>query len=71
MGKLFVQRKASPCLPPVAREAKDEPEIRLEREGQSVKCTVCSQAETWRINKIQIFAGLDLLSAGTDLGILR
>ena len=52
MGKLFVQRKASPCLPPVAREAKDEPEIRLERDGRSVKCTECSQAETWRINKI-------------------
>ena len=71
MGKLFVQRKASPCLPPVAKVAKDEPEIKTRGRGWdlSVKCigrwpgAECSQAETWRINKIQIFVSLDLLNS--------
>ena len=40
MGKLFVQRKASPCLPPVAKVAKDEPEIKTRGRGWdlTVKC---------------------------------
>ena len=41
MGKLFVQRKASPLPLVVAKEAKDELEINRRREG-SEKCTEVS-----------------------------